>query len=160
MGVLSCSRAVATILRTMVPELKTANVWMENDPIPMVSECPAVRIRANGNINATRLSGDCQGGYAQAIWPLDIEVFQFDDGSKYEDWAKIIDITTGRIVVALRANPKLKGLADEPMPGSAVLYSGQKIELKDDPYSVTEEVPSILRHATIKYWITEIIDIP
>lgn len=156
---MSCSRAVATILRAMVPQLTSVSVWAEDDPIPLVSECPAVRIRANNSIDAKRLSGDCQGGYAKADWPLDIEVFQFDDGSEYEEWMKLVDLS-GYIVTALRTNPRLKGLADVPPPGSSVLFSGQRVDLKDDPYAVTEEVPSVLRHATIKYWITEIIDLP
>lgn len=157
----SCEFAVADILRShFVPTtFKTVTAWEVDNPWPLLSECPAVRLKVPKDIKATRLSGDSTGGYMQSEWALEIHVFQYDNGDGYERFMDLVD-TFGKIQSVLRSTPKLQGKADIGPPGSSVLWSGQKTDLDVDPYIIDPEtMPNVLRHATIKYWIREIIDV-
>src|SRR5581483_8538266 len=151
----SVLNAVARLLNDAALGTSCA-VWEKDNPIPLVSECPAIRLKVGeGAIREKRLSGGAGngttlGGYKQVDWSMELHFFQYDNGDGYE---RFIDLVNA-VKDVLRHHYRLDGLADEPP--SFLMLQAEVMDTEEDASEVTTESPPVLRHIVVRDMIQEI----
>lgn len=139
---------------------KTCTVWEKDDPVPLMNELPAVRLKVGPPSQETRLSGGAGsglgtlGGYKSVEWVAEIHVFDVDTGDGWEAFLGLVD----RIQDTLRRHYRLDGCADTPTPGTTLMYQAERMTTYDYPSEVTAEAPSTHRHMRIDDWVWELVD--